>query len=258
MLLTLLANARALPFAIWPGLRNCTRASAGQGRRAFVTLPLAMAAVAMMGLGLNLCQPAMAAKPTPMAAKPQAATVMVFGDSLSAEYGLARGEGWVALTERRMQDLNWPVQVLNASLSGETTAGALSRLPALLAQHKPTHVVIELGANDALRGLPVKVARAQLGQLVRLCQDAKARVLLIGMLAPPNLGKRYGDEFAAMFSQLAQDSGAGLVPFMLKGVADRADPREWFQADGLHPKAVAHPTIRDTIWPAWQALLLGR
>jgi acyl-CoA thioesterase-1 len=221
-----------------------------------VTLPLVMAAVTIMGMGLS--EPVLAAKPAPPASKPKAATVMVFGDSLSAEYGLARGEGWVALTERRMQDLSWPVKVVNASLSGETTAGALSRLPALLAQYKPTHVVIELGANDALRGLPVKVARAQLGQLVRLCQDAKARVLLIGMLAPPNLGKRYGDEFAAMYTQVAQDSGAGLVPFMLKGVADRADPREWFQADGLHPKAVAHPTIRDTIWPAWQALLLGR
>jgi acyl-CoA thioesterase-1 len=251
MFLTLLANAHALPFAIWSGLRHCTRARTAPGRRAFVTLPLVMSAVAI--LSLSLCQPVIAAKPAP-----QAATVMVFGDSLSAEYGLARGEGWVALTERRMQDLNWPVKVVNASLSGETTAGALSRLPALLAQHKPTHVVIELGANDALRGLPVKVARAQLGQLVRLSQDAKARVLLIGMLAPPNLGKRYGDEFAAMYAQVAQESGAGLVPFMLKGVADRADPREWFQADGLHPKAVAHPTIRDTIWPAWQALLLGR
>ncbi len=209
-------------------------------------------------MGLAACGLAMAAKPSGASATPKPATVMVFGDSLSAEYGLARGEGWVALTEARMSTLGWPVKVINASLSGETTAGALSRLPALLAQHRPTHVVIELGANDALRGLPVKVARPQLGELVKLCQQAHARVLLIGMLAPPNLGKRYGDEFAAMYAQVAQESGAGLVPFMLKGVADRADPREWFQADGLHPKAVAHPTIRDTIWPAWEALLLGR
>jgi len=187
-----------------------------------------------------------------------ASPLWVLGDSLSAEYGLARGEGWVALTEARMKALNWPVKVVNASLSGETTAGALSRLPALLKQYQPTHVVIELGANDALRGLSVNVARTQLGQLVALSQAAKARVVLVGMMAPPNLGKRYGDAFALMYADVAHEHSTGLVPFMLKGVADRADPHEWFQPDGLHPKAVAHPTIRDTIWPAWEASLLGR
>ena len=118
--------------------------------------------------------------------------------------------------------------------------------------------MIELGANDALRGLPVSVAQAQLLKQVELCQAAKAQVLLVGMMAPPNMGKRYGEAFAGMYREVAQQTGAGLVPFMLKGVADRPDARDWFQADGLHPQAKAHPIIRDTIWPGWETLLLGR
>jgi acyl-CoA thioesterase I len=227
------------------GLRHCKRA----------THPVAaLCWTALLSLLTLAMAPAMAAP----AAVPKPATVMVFGDSLSAEYGLARGQGWVALTEARMKALNWPVKVVNASLSGETTAGGLSRLPALLAQHKPTHVVIELGANDALRGLSVKVAQDQLSQMVKLSQAARARVLLVGMMAPPNMGKRYGDDFARMFQTVSADTRAGLVPFMLKGVADRPDARDWFQTDGLHPAAKAHPVIRDNIWPGWEALLLGR
>ncbi len=247
----------ALLEPICKGLRNCTRLRP-TGPRLQRPRRLWLAGVALLGSSLWV---PMATSAKPASAKttmPQPATVMVLGDSLSAEYGLVRGEGWVALTEARMKALNWPVKVLNASLSGETTAGALARLPALLKQHRPTHVVIELGANDALRGLSVAVARTQLGQLVDLCQAAKARVVLVGMMAPPNLGKRYGDAFAQMYADVARERSTGLVPFMLKGVADRAEPREWFQPDGLHPKAVAHPTIRDNIWPAWEASLLGR
>lgn len=192
------------------------------------------------------------------ASPPPAGTLMVFGDSLSAEYGLGRGEGWVALTEARIQQRRWPVKVVNASLSGETTGGGLARLPALLAQHQPRWLVIELGANDALRGLPVKVAQQQLAEMVKLGQGAGARVLLVGMLAPPNLGKRYGESFAAMYTDVATLAKVPLVPFMLKGVADRPDARDWFQSDGLHPLGKAHPTIRDTIWPALEASLLGR
>jgi acyl-CoA thioesterase-1 len=238
------------------GLRNCTRvAPDGLCGRQQRRMWLARAALLASPLWVQMAS----AKPASVGVTtPKPATVMVLGDSLSAEYGLARGEGWVALTEARMKALNWPVKVVNASLSGETTAGALSRLPALLKQYQPTHVVIELGANDALRGLSVNVARTQLGQLVALSQAAKARVVLVGMMAPPNLGKRYGDAFALMYADVAHEHSTGLVPFMLKGVADRADPHEWFQPDGLHPKAVAHPTIRDTIWPAWEASLLGR
>ncbi|MEY4766115.1 MAG: hypothetical protein RI907_2788 [Pseudomonadota bacterium] len=201
---------------------------------------------------------AQAAKGTGAASAPPPSTVLVMGDSLSAEFGLARGEGWVALTEARMAQQRWPVKVVNASISGETTGGGLTRLPALLTRHQPQVVVIELGANDALRGMPVTVAQAQLGKMIRASQQAGARVLLVGMLAPPNLGKRYGDAFAAMYTDLARETGSGLVPFMMTGLADRPDAREWFQADGLHPLAKAHPVIRDTIWPAWQASLLGR
>ncbi len=201
---------------------------------------------------------ALAPRPAHAASAPPAGTLLVFGDSLSAEFGLARGDGWVALTEARLKQKRWPVTVVNASLSGETTGGGLSRLPALLKQHQPRWVVIELGANDALRGLPVKVAGQQLGAMVQQCQQAGAQVVLVGMLAPPNLGKRYGEAFAAMFSDVAQAHRVRLVPFMLKGVADRPDAREWFQADGLHPLAKAHPTIRDTIWPTLEASLLGR
>jgi acyl-CoA thioesterase I len=230
---------------IWQGLQHCKRAAPRLTALWWTALLTLLALHASPGW----------AAPT---AVPKPAKVMVFGDSLSAEYGLARGQGWVALTEARMKTLRWPVTVVNASLSGETTAGGLSRLPALLAQHRPTHVVIELGANDALRGLSVKVAQAQLTQLVQLSQAAQAKVLLVGMMAPPNMGKRYGDDFARMYRDVAASTRAGLVPFMLQGVADRPDAREWFQADGLHPLAKSHPVIRDTIWPGWQALLLGR
>ena len=130
------------------------------------------------------------------AAAPKPATVLVFGDSLSAEYGLAPGQGCVALTEAILQAQRWPVKVINASLSGETTAGGLTRLPALLQQHHPSHVVIELGGNDALRGLPVKVAQEQLQKMVKTAQQAGAKVVLVGMMAPPNMGRRYGDAFA--------------------------------------------------------------
>jgi acyl-CoA thioesterase-1 len=240
---------------ICKGLRNCTRVGLiGLGARPQRRAWLASAALLSTSLWAQMAL----AKPNLGHALPKPATVMVLGDSLSAEYGLARGEGWVALTEARMKTLNWPVKVVNASLSGETTAGALSRLPALLKQHQPTHVVIELGANDALRGLSVAVARTQLGQLVAMAQASKARVVLVGMMAPPNLGRRYGDAFAQMYADVARERSTGLVPFMLKGVADRAEPREWFQPDGLHPRALAHPTIRDNIWPAWEASLLGR
>jgi acyl-CoA thioesterase-1 len=245
MHLTLMESALPRGWMRWmQGLRHCKRAALRLATLVWTAL------LCLLTLAVG---PAFAA-PGPV---PKPATVMVFGDSLSAEYGLSRGQGWVALTEARMKGLRWPVKVVNASLSGETTAGGLSRLPALLAEHRPTHVVIELGANDALRGLSVKVAQAQLNQLVKLSQAAQARVLLVGMMAPPNMGKRYGDDFARMYQQVSASTQAGLVPFMLQGVADRADARDWFQADGLHPLAKAHPIIRDTIWPRWQALLLG-
>ncbi|WP_375184816.1 arylesterase [Aquabacterium sp.] len=187
----------------------------------------------------------------------EARTLMVLGDSLSAEYGLPRGTGWVALMEQRIAQARLKTRVVNASISGETTSGGLSRLPALLSQHKPDVVVIELGANDALRGLPLDGARRNLSEMVRLSQEAGARVLLVGMMVPPNYGKRYADDFAALFGSVSEERKVPLVPFFLKGVADRPDARDWFQADGTHPLPKAHPVMLDLVWPKLQPLLRG-
>jgi acyl-CoA thioesterase-1 len=191
--------------------------------------------------------------------KPATAPLLVLGDSLSAEYGLARGTGWVALMEARMRSQGATQPVVNASISGETTAGGLSRLPALLKAHRPATVVIELGANDALRGLSLKVTQDNLSRLVSLAQAERAQVVLVGMQMPPNFGQRHAEKFAALFGAVAQQHKVPLVPFMLAGVADRPDARDWFQADGIHPLAKAHPVILDrNLWPVLQPLLTGR
>ena len=186
------------------------------------------------------------------AAAPQ--KILVLGDSLSAEYGIARGTGWVALLQKKLADRPL-VSVVNASISGETTSGGARRLGGLLSLHRPTHVVVELGANDALRGLALKATQANLQAMVDQCKASGAQVLVVGMMLPPNFGQRYGQSFAAVFSDVAKTNKVALVPFMLKGVADRPDARDWFQADGLHPLAKAQPTILDNIWPALAALL---
>lgn len=182
--------------------------------------------------------------------------LLILGDSLSAEYGLPRGQGWVALMEARLRTRGPSIPVVNASISGETTAGGLSRLPALLKAHRPAAVVIELGANDALRGLSLKVTQDNLSRLVSLAQAQGAEVVLVGMQMPPNFGQRYADQFAALFTAVAKAHRVPLVPFMLAGVADRPDARDWFQADGIHPQAKAHPVILDrNIWPVLQPVL---
>lgn len=185
-------------------------------------------------------------------------TILVMGDSLSAEYGLARGTGWVALLEKRLQAEKVSAQVVNASISGETTAGGVTRLPALLTQHRPSVVVIELGANDALRGFALSATQGNLTTMVKASKTAGAKVVLVGMQVPPNFGKRYTEDFAGLFPKLAQAEASALVPFFLKGVADRPDARDWFQADGMHPNAKAHPVILGNMWPALKPLLLGR
>lgn len=188
----------------------------------------------------------------------KAATILVLGDSLSAEYGLARGTGWVALLEKKLASEKIPAQVVNASVSGETTFGGVGRLPALLAQHHPTQVVIELGANDGLRGLALSATQSNLTTLVRTSKAAGAQVVLVGMQVPPNFGRRYTEDFAGLFPKVAQAESTALVPFLLKDVADRPDARDWFQADGIHPSAKAHPFILNNVWPALKPLLLGR
>jgi acyl-CoA thioesterase-1 len=179
-------------------------------------------------------------------------TVLVVGDSLSAEYGLARGSGWVALLGQRLQANRITANIVNASISGDTTAGGLSRLPALLQQHHPDVVVLELGANDGLRGLPVKSAETNLRTMIDMAEKAHAKVLLVGMRMPPNYGRAYTERFAGMYKDLSKEEKVPLVPFMLDGVAQ--EPAN-FQADRLHPLATAHPTILNNIWPQLAPLI---
>ena len=182
-------------------------------------------------------------------------TLLVVGDSLSAEYGIARGSGWVALLEQKLQAQKIAASIVNASVSGETTSGGRTRLPALLTKHKPDIVVIELGANDGLRGLPVAAADANLRAMVSAARKAEAQVLLVGMQIPPNYGRDYADKFSAMFGAISRDEKVPLAPFMLAGVADKAD---LFQADRLHPLATAHPVILNNIWPSLAPLLKAK
>ena len=182
-------------------------------------------------------------------------TVLVVGDSLSAEYGLPRGSGWVALLSQKL-DKEMPAwRVVNASISGDTTAGGRSRLPGLLAQHQPAVVVIELGGNDALRGLALEMTRDHLQAMVQASQRAGAKVLLVGMQVPPNYGADYSARFADTFAQVARQHKAGLVPFFLQGIADAPDALRWFQADRIHPNAQAHPRMLSNVWPELKKLL---
>lgn len=181
--------------------------------------------------------------------------LLVVGDSLSAEYGLARGTGWVALLEQRLAKEKIAATVVNASISGDTTSGGRSRLPALLAQHRPTHVLIELGGNDALRGLPLAMTRDNLATMVKLARDAGARVLVLGMQVPPNYGRKYGDDFAALYATVAREGGAALVPFFLEGVANAPNADAMFQSDRIHPVAAAHPQMLGNVWPVLAPLL---
>lgn len=182
-------------------------------------------------------------------------TIVVVGDSLSAEYGLQRGSGWVALLDARLKREGAMTTVVNASISGDTTSGGRARLPALLKQHRPDLVVIELGGNDALRGLPIDMTRDNLVEMTKGAKAAGAKVLILGMQLPPNYGRAYGDRFAGLFGEVARSENVPLVPFVLKGVADVADAESQFQADRIHPLATAHPTILANVWPALRPLL---
>lgn len=213
---------------------------------------LALAAAALLGTAARAQgSSAAAAAPGGAAAK----TIVVVGDSLSAEYGLARGQGWVALLEKRLVQERIAYRVVNASISGDTTSGGRSRLPALLREHKPQVVVLELGGNDALRGLPLAMTEANLTEMARQSKAAGARVLVAGMAVPPNYGRSYGESFMALFAKVARTEDAALVPFMLAGVADGPDAEAMFQPDRIHPKAEAHPRILGNIWPVLKPLL---
>ena len=180
------------------------------------------------------------------------AHILIVGDSLSAGYGLSSGEGWVDLLTKKLTAEKFSATVTNASISGDTTAGGLSRLPALLAKHKPTVVVIELGGNDGLRGSPVAVARANLLKMAELSKAAGAKVLMVGMRMPPNFGPSYTAQFEAMYGEVAKAVNGGLVPFFLEKIATDLSK---FQADRIHPTAAAQPALLDTVWPALAKLL---
>jgi acyl-CoA thioesterase I len=178
--------------------------------------------------------------------------LLVLGDSLSAEYGIGRGTGWVSLMSRRIADENRPYLVVNASISGETTSGGLNRLPDLLARHRPAVVLVELGGNDALRGLPLATVESNLRQMVRLSKAAGARVVIAGMMMPPNYGRAYAEQFAALYGRVAASEKAALVPFLLEGIGE--DPG-YFLPDRIHPNQAAQPLILENVWPVLSKVL---
>jgi acyl-CoA thioesterase-1 len=178
--------------------------------------------------------------------------ILVLGDSLSAGYGIRVEQGWVALLQKRLSEAGYGYRVVNASESGETTGGALARLPRALAAHRPAVVIVELGGNDGLRGLPVTDIRANLGALVRHSRESGARVLLVGMRMPPNYGPAYTAGFDGLFTEVAKREHVPLVPFLLDGVA--LDD-SLMQDDGIHPNAAAQPKLLDLVWPRLQPLL---
>ena len=182
-------------------------------------------------------------------------TVLVVGDSLSAEYGLKRGTGWVSLLDKQITQDKKSAKVINASISGDTTSGGRSRLPALLAQHKPSVVVIELGGNDALRGLPLNMTEKNITEMTQLSKKASAKVLIVGMQVPPNYGGAYGSTFSGLFAKVAKAEKVSLVPFFLKGIADVGDSTKNFQADRIHPNEVSQPAMLANVWPELKKLL---
>jgi acyl-CoA thioesterase-1 len=208
--------------------------------RLFSALRRALLAAAL----LVACLPAAAAR-----------TALVFGDSLSAAYGLRPDQGWVHLLAERASRAGLDWRVVNASVSGETTAGGLRRLPEDLRRHKPDLVLIALGANDALRGQPVDAIRANLERMVRLAREARAEPVLVGIMIPPNYGIDYAERFRETYPKLAARLKVPLVPFLLEGVAEKA---ELFQADQLHPTADAQPVILDNVWRTVEPLLRKR
>ena len=185
----------------------------------------------------------------------RADTILVWGDSLSAGYGLERGQEWPTLLQTRLQAEGFRHVVVNASVSGETSSGGLTRLPAALAEHSPTLVILELGANDGLRGLKPQLLADNLGAMIDAAHAAGARVLLIGMRMPPNYGPAYTQRFAEVFANVAAEKKVPLVPFLMDGFADRP---ELFLPDGIHPAAEAQPRIVDTVWAGLRPLLAAK
>lgn len=183
----------------------------------------------------------------------QAAVILVLGDSISAAYGLENpAQGWVSLMAEKIKAAGKPWEVVNASISGETTAGGLSRLDALLARHKPSLLILELGANDGLRGLQPSLMQANLAEIISRSKRIAAKIVLLGMRIPPNYGKRFNDMFEAVFPALAKEVGAAYVPFLMEGVGGNA---QLLQPDGLHPNLQAQPILMRLVWEKLEPLL---
>lgn len=178
--------------------------------------------------------------------------ILVLGDSLSASYGLKQSSGWVSLLQQRLAAQKSSYQVINASISGETTSGGLYRIGALLASHQPRVVILALGANDGLRGLSLDASKSNLDAIIKRAKESRAQVLLIGMRLPPNYGPAYTEKFHRLYEQLALKHHTQRVPFLLAPIADK---RDYFQADGLHPTAEAQPLLLDTVWPVLMPML---
>ena len=186
------------------------------------------------------------------AASSAAPTILVVGDSLSAEYGIARGAGWVNLMQQTITQSGFDYNVVNASISGDTTSGGRARLAPLLERYHPAITVLELGGNDALRGIALDLTRSNLREMIVAARKAGSRVIVIGMRIPPNYGPDYSEQFFTMFSTLAKQEKTGYVPFLLAGVAEQPD---WFQQDQIHPLAKAHPQMLQNVWPTVKPLL---
>ena len=189
-----------------------------------------------------------------VAAAADAPVILVFGDSLSAAYGIPREAGWVQLLQQRLRQRGYPHRVVNGSVTGETTSGGLARLPSALKEHRPALVLLELGGNDGLRGLPLQQLRTNLAKLAQLSRAAGARVLVFEMRMPPNYGAAYADGFQQAFATVAREQGATLVPFFLEPIA--TDERQ-FLADGIHPAAGAQGLLLDAVWPVLHSVLVA-
>lgn len=186
------------------------------------------------------------------AAAAPAATILVYGDSLSAGYGLQPGQEWASLLAQRLQTEKWDYKVANASISGETTHGGAKRIEAALVAHRPAIVIVELGANDGLRGSALETTRTNLEAIIDACRRAKARVVLVGMRLPPNYGTPYAEKFHQNYREIAKRGKLALVPFLFEGFADKP---EYFLSDGFHPAANAQPLMLDTVWKDLRPLL---
>ena len=205
------------------------------------------ALISVVYAALLLTQTSVAlAQETPSIPPPTQPSILIFGDSLSAAYGIGEDEGWVTLLAERLKQGNSKLQVINGSVSGETTTGGRARLPSLLERYAPTYVLIELGGNDGLRGLPLALMRENLTEMITLSKASGATVLIAGMQIPPNYGPRYTEPFYAQYAELAEEFDLYLIPFLIDGIPQQP---ALMQADGIHPKAEAQSMILDNVWP---------